>query len=361
MKAVKSIFLLVMLLGSHAAFAAMPVFGTTAESKYARELVPPKGKAIIYVYQRNEDGEGLSPTIWLNNYEIGRIIPGSFTVWQLAPGKLELRVGGVDPVSFSLTSQAGKIYLFRLSVMQTGEGPKAQLTSLPEFYRSDLALTRIIKNPRQVDTLVAQAPAEPVKAAPAPTTSPAPAIKPVIQTSPAASPRPTRNAMLEPGGFSLILKTGSLSLAKDTQTVLGTDLSFNKSASSPFAIEAYYQFESGLTVGGEYLSYKAEFTPTGSVDAHALLANVKQYFYTDSSLQPYIGAGIGVATADISGAIVGTTAGVAYQLLAGAEYRFDSIGVIGEARYLSAKTKDSSSQTVDVSGTAIFAGIVFHF
>ena len=356
--AIKYLITLGMLLASQVSFAAVPVFGTTAESKYARELVPPQGKAIVYIYQREQDGTGVSPTIWLNNYEIGRIVPGSFTVWQLAPGRLGLRVGGTDPASLSLISQAGKVYLFRLSVTQTASGPKAQLESLPGNYRGDLTTTRFIKNPRQLTAEAVQVPAKPI-------TPPVATTKPV--TKPKTKPRVERAVALEPGGMALLLKLGTLSLANDTQTILGTDRSFDKSASGPYAVEFYYQFQDSMTVGGEFLGYKATFTTTGfndthDVSVHVLLANAKQYYRTDTRLQPFIGAGVGVATTDVSGpTISGNTSGFAYQLMAGVEYRSENIGFFGEAKYVGANTKSSNDQNIDASGTGLFAGIVFHY
>ena len=354
MQGIKYLLLVAMLVTSQVTIAAPPVFGTASETKYARDLAPPKGKALIYIYQREQDGSGASPTIWLNNYEIGRIVPGSFTVWQLAPGRLNLRVGSTEPATLSVLSQAGKVYLFRLTVAQTNAGPKAQIESLPDSYRGDMAETQLIKNPRQVTAVAVQTPAKPAVSAPMATTKP--------------KPRAHQKATmaLQPGGVGIMLKLGSLSLSNQTQTILGSDRNFDKSASGPFGLEAYFQSDSGLATGGELLGYKAHFTTVGgatSGDAAVLvaLANVKQYYRTDTNLQPYIGAGLGAALTKVSGtAFTGNTAGFAYQLVGGVEYRLDTMGFFAEAKYLGAKTKDSNSQTIDVGGTGFYLGIAFH-
>jgi opacity protein-like surface antigen len=153
---------------------------------------------------------------------------------------------------------------------------------------------------------------------------------------------------------------------KDTQTILGVDRSFDKSASGIYAIEAYYQLDDGLAVGGELLGYKSQFTTpsntdTGDVTAHVLLANAKQYYRTDTRVQPFIGAGIGIATTSVSGSISGNTSGFAYQLMAGLEYRASNVGVFGEAKYVGANTKTSNGQKVDATGIGFFAGVAFHF
>lgn len=360
-KSVKYLLMLVLLVASQIAAAVEPVFGTAAESQYSREITPPAGKVIVYIYQTPADDAGVSPTIWLNNYKIGRLVPGSFTVWKISPGQLEVRVDGVDPTSLSLVSQAGKTYLFRLSFVQSALGPKVQLEGLPGSYRPDLAAIQLIKNPREVTTIAQQVHAQPAPVANAPAKTSAPAEK-------AVTDYPSETSMVpQPGGVSLMLKTGSLSMSTQNQTILGTERTFSDSASGVFAIEVDYQFDSGLIVGGELLSYKTEFTSVGltnthNVDARILLATTKQYFRTDANLQPYIGAGVGVATTDVSGpSLAGSTFGIAYQLMAGVEYRFSNIGIFAEYKYLVANTEDSNNEKVDVSSAGILAGLAIHF
>ena len=372
MKAVKFLVISVMLLMSHVVLAAVPVFGSTTESNYARQLVPPGNKAIVYIYQQN-DSSGVSPSIQINNYEIGRLVPGSFTVWKLSPGKLKIGVGGTNPTSVSIISQAGKVYLFRLSVVQTSAGPRAQLTGLPGSFRSDLATMRLIKNPRAVTSLAGRVPAKPKepvkKKKPAkratqakPVEKPRSAPRFDLSSDPASQP----DVAIAPGGIGLMLKVGALTLSEDTQTILGSARQFDESVSGPYAIEGYYQFDSGFAFGGELMGYTAVFTTAGvnqhDVDVTILFANVKNYFRVDSSLQPYIGAGIGAATTDISGPTIGgSTSGLAYQLMAGIEYRSTNIGLFGEFKYVGADTESDNNETIDVSATGILAGVSFHF
>lgn len=355
MRLFKYVILVSLLLVNQVADATAPVFGSAAQTRYARQLTPPKGKALIYIYQRKE-GEAVTPRIWLNNYEIGRIVPGSFTVWQLAPGRLELRVAGSEPAKVSLISRAGNVYLFRLSVIRTAAGIKAKIESLPRSYRNELADTRFIKNPRQV-TAAALPPVPPRTVKPEVSTATTPA-KP--------RPRPRVEAALRPGGMSLAFKTGTLSLSNQTQTILNIDRQFDKNASGIYAIEFDYQFRDGMSVGGEMLGYKMSYTTTGTsgggdVSVLGLFANTKQYYFTSSHLQPYLGIGAGIAATRVSGDINGNTAGFAYQLLAGLEYRNPSVSVFAEYKYVSVTTKSSNNQDIDASGSGIFAGVAFHF
>ena len=207
-----------------------------------------------------------------------------------------------------------------------------------------------------------------VTTSPAPTTKTAPVQESVTQAS---YDSPT---YLEAGGVGVMLKVGALTLSEETQSIrvngVDYDLIFDDSASGVFAVEVYYQFNSGLAVGGEILNYTANFTTAGigtdehDVDVLTVMGIVKQYFRPNSSLQPYLGAGLGVTSTDISGppgGIAGNTSGISYQVLAGIEYRGADIGVFGEAKYLSADTEDDNNQSIDVSGTGLFAGVAFHF
>jgi opacity protein-like surface antigen len=288
-------------------------------------------------------------------------VPGSFTVWQLAPGRLELKVAGSEPANMVLRSTAGKVYLFRLSVTHTESGTRAVIESLPESYRGELASCRLIKNPRSI-TAQERAPM-PQRQAKAPAAS-----KTKQSARREEKPRHTaRRHSPTVGGLSLQIRTGSLSLANQKQTILSQDRLFDKSASGLLGFGIDYQSSSGLSVGGEILNYKVQFVTSGLNDTHdvnvyALLANTKQYYLTDSNFQPYLGIGLGVAVTSISGpSISGNTVGFAYQLLAGMEYRHANLGFFAEARYLGASTKDSNNQKVDVSGSGIFAGVSFHY
>lgn len=366
MQGISYLLLPVILLLGQAATAAEPAFGTDAENKYTRELRPAQGKAIVYIYQRQQDGSGVSPVISLNNREIGRLLPGTFTVWQFSPGQVNVRVNADVPASQTIAVEAGKVYLFRLVVTQAQSRSVARLTALPESYRGDLAATRLIKNPQEMTAAQAALPA----AAPA---TPVIADKPVVTDTPRVEDKPAERPVrrtqvsLQPGGVGLLLKTGALTLSEDRQTILGDARVFDDSTSGLYGVEALYQFPSGVSVGGEILGFTANFVTEGSSDRHdvdvlIVFANARQYFRTDASLQPYIGAGIGVAVTDTSGpTIVGSTSGLAYQLLAGAEYRSGNFGLFAEYKYLSADTESSNNEKIDVSGSGLFAGVAFHF
>ena len=370
-KSVRFIILFAMLLMSHVVLAAIPLMGSTAESNYARQLAPLENKAIVYIYQQSNNHR-VSPPIQINNYNIGRLVPGSFTVWKLSPGKLKIGVGGTNPSSVSIISKAGKVYLFRLSIAQTSNGPSAQFTGLPGSFRSDLNSMRLIKNPRTVTSLATRNQVKPAKPVNPPKQSAPAKPKPVPEPKPAPRFDLSSDSTSEPdvpmipGGIGLLLKTGALSLSDTEQVILGTTRQYDESVSGFTAIEAYYQFDSGMAFGGEFISYSAAFTTAGvdkhEVGATILFANIKNYYRVNNSLQPFIGAGVGAAATDISGpTLSGNTTGIAYQLMAGIEYRSPSLGVFGEFKYIGADTESDNNESIDISGTGVLVGVAFHF
>jgi len=356
----------VALFASQIARAAPAVLGTTTESRYAREATPAKGKAIIYIYRRHDDPAGLSPPIWLNTFEVGRLPPGTFTAWQLSPGRLEIRTEGVAPSTLSVTSEAGKVYLIRVSVTQSAQGPSAQLARIaPESGRTDMAATQLIKNPREVSETAALVPppALPPKPAVAPRAEPPP---PPAPAKAAAEPEVPAGP-LSPGGFALLLKGGQFTLSNDSQKIGNVDRDVNDKASGVYSIEAYYQLRNGFTVGVEYMGYSTEihtpgFSDKNDVDVTGIFINGKKYFQTDSHFQPYIGAGLGGTSTDVSGPTInGSTSGFSYQVMVGAEYRGKSFGVFGEYKYINADTESDNNEKIDLSGSGFFAGISLHF
>jgi opacity protein-like surface antigen len=95
---------------------------------------------------------------------------------------------------------------------------------------------------------------------------------------------------------------------------------------------------------------------TGDMQVITVLANAKKYFRPEAIVQPYLGAGIGIAAVSMSGHLEGTTTGYAIQAMGGVAFRWQHIGIYTEAKFQANKTPD-----VDASGTGLFAGMSVHF
>jgi opacity protein-like surface antigen len=90
------------------------------------------------------------------------------------------------------------------------------------------------------------------------------------------------------------------------------------------------------------------------------MGNGKYYFRAADRFYPFVGAGIGLAYATYSGNLTGKAGGLAYQGLVGMEYRFESVGLRLEYKYLAA-TAGKSGSDVKVGGSGILAGVSFEF
>jgi opacity protein-like surface antigen len=132
-----------------------------------------------------------------------------------------------------------------------------------------------------------------------------------------------------------------------------------------FGVEAEWRNKSGFAVGGEVFSYKNDLGPTGTnpnaqQKVLAFMVNGKYYFRAASWIYPFVGAGIGVAKATYSGGLTGDATGLAYQGLAGMEFRFKSVGLYVQYKNLASKPGGTSNE-VKVGGSGILAGISISF
>ena len=183
-------------------------------------------------------------------------------------------------------------------------------------------------------------------------------------------PTPAREVSVptEPGrdwDFALIAKAGAFKMANDNQVVAGLQSTYDTTSSSVFGVEAEWRHEAGFAVGGEVFSYKNDLVTTGAIpnaqqEVLAFMVNGKYYFRAASWFYPFVGAGIGAARATYSGGLTGDATGLAYQGLAGMEFRFKPVGLYLQYKYLSSKTGDVGKE-VNVGGSGILAGVSIIF
>lgn len=166
---------------------------------------------------------------------------------------------------------------------------------------------------------------------------------------------------------ALILKTGSFSLADDTQSSAGLPLTFDENASGIFGAELEWRMASGAAFGVELLRYNNDWRSgigtSGDLDTTAFMFNGKKYFVNDRDpIRPYIGAGIGFASVDFHGP-GGSASGddLALQAMAGIDFRFNQVGLYTEVKYLSSRPEDDFGDDIDVSGIGVFGGVSVNF
>jgi len=352
-------------LGTIQVQAAVPL-ATPAQDRYAKQAVPPSGKALIYVYRLDDASPQTSPGLWLNKRDSGRLEPRTYGMWAAQPGRLEIRAGRVDAAPLTFNCQAGRIYFVKLSVN------KDRSTSLRQVSygtgRADMRQARLVLDP----ALAARAapPVKPRAPAPVPTPKAAPAKKAPAKKAPVTKKTP-EEAPAEKGqsGVTLIFKIGNFQLASDSQTILGASRSFS-AANMAYGLEGEWRLENGFAFGLELFSHTQDYTTTGSAESGDMAVtnvflNAKKYFRPGSLVQPYIGAGLGSASAKFSagtaGGITGSTGSFALQGMAGVVFRWRQVGIYSEFKYERAELEDAAGQSVDASGSGLFAGMSVHF
>jgi opacity protein-like surface antigen len=221
----------------------------------------------------------------------------------------------------------------------------------------------------------AQPPAAPIAAPPrVQQLPPAPvaAAPRVQQASPPARPAPKPvpreiATPAEPGGdwkLALSASTGAFKMAKVDQTVATRDSTFDKTSRPVFGVEAEWRSKEGFAVGGEVFYYKNSLVDVINLDSQqqviAIMANGKYYFRAADRFYPFVGAGIGLGYAVYSGNLTGSAGGPAYQGLVGIEYRFESVGLHLQYKYLAATT-GKNDKAVKVGGSGILAGVSITF
>lgn len=310
------------------ALAAIP-YASSDEDRRAKQAVPPSGKALLYIYRASDDGPRLSPVLRLNDRAVGALAEGAYLYRAIEPGQAVLRVG--DGRAVALRTQSGRIYFVRLTVRRDGGSELRHMTY--GSGRQGVHRARLMRE----------------------TTGP----------KPQAAPTPARSS------FNLILKGGSFSLGSASQDIDAADTSgatvtfqtdFTQ-AGAVFGIEAEWYDQNGWAFGGEVNVHAHDYTTLpvgvlgqGEMQVVTVLFNAKKYFRPGSVVQPFLGAGLGLASVSMSGQLEGSTAGIAAQALGGLAFRWQHVGLYTELKYQLATTAD-----VDVSGAAFLAGLGVHF
>jgi opacity protein-like surface antigen len=158
-------------------------------------------------------------------------------------------------------------------------------------------------------------------------------------------------------------------MASGSQTVAGLASTFDTTSKPVFGVEAEWRKKAGLAVGGEVFYYKNDLvTNPGTATAAnsqqqvlAVMANGKYYLRAADWFYPFAGAGIGFANAAYSGgSLTGNAGGLAYQGMAGMEFRFGPVGLQVQYKYLAATTGSSGKDT-KVGGSGVLAGVSVAF
>ena len=346
-----------LIIGTTQAQAAVRL-ATPEQDRYAKQAVPPAGKALIYVYRLGDARPRTSPVLWLNKRNSGQLEPRTYGMWAAGPGRLEVRAGRVDATPLTITCVAGRIYFVQLAVNADGS---VSLRQVPYGTgRTEMRAARLVLDP----ALAARAAAAPKPVAPVPAPAAAKA-KPAKKPSARATREAGEVAAAKgTSGVTLIAKAGSFQLVSDTQPILGVSRNFS-TANMAYGLEGEWRLENGFAFGLELFGHTQDYTTGGVASGDMTVTNVfvnaKKYFRPGAIVQPYLGAGFGTASSSFSGAITGDAGGFALQGMTGVAFRWRHFGIYTELKYERAEVEDAAGETVDVSGTGLFAGMSVQF
>lgn len=363
--AVSSAFLLAALFAS-----APPVHA----QQDAWRATPPPGKTLMFVFRNDSVAVAARVPVFVNSVRVGELANGSFVIATVNPGRILLRLGEQTAPTYAFEGAANQSYFARVAALAGVQPVRTEVRLVREAEaRPALAQSRFLG----AATVAAGAP-PPAPAAPPPRPQPpaapvaaAPRVEPPpAAAQPAARPAARETAPSAESGdqweIALIASGGTFKMANDNPTVAGLSSVFDKTSSPVLSIEAEWRSKAGFAVGGEAFYYKNDLvtTPPPAVSKQqvlAVMANGKYYLRAADWFYPFVGAGIGFADAVYSGGnLKGSAGGLAYQGLAGMEFRFGSVGLHLQYKYLAATT-GKSGNNVKVGGGGVLAGVSFLF
>lgn len=350
---------------------------TPTHAQYdVQRVTPPPGKALVFVFRKDQVPLPAPVPALVNSERLGQLTNNTFVTATINPGATRVRIGDRVQSTLDFIATPNQRYfvrvdaLYGVSIVQT----KVQLASEQEGLRA-LEQSRLVGGTLPALAVAPQPSVSPPPPAPrvAPTPPPAPPVVSsapaprIAKPAPAPAPAPKVSSPTEPdrtSEFVLILSSGTFTMSNGSQVVGGFQSSYNTASKSPLNVQLERRNKTGLSFGGEIYSYSNDIATTGGApdakqDTRLLLANAKYYFPTTGSLRPFVGAGIGYASTSYSGNLTGSATGLAYQGLAGAELRFNRMGLYLQYKYLAATV--GSSEKLEVGGSGILAGIGFIF
>ncbi len=355
------------------AFLLAALFGTAPPAHAQQDAwraTPPPGKTLMFVFRNDGVPVAARVPVFVNSVRVGELANGSFVIATVNPGRILLRLGEQTAPTYAFEGAANQSYFARAAALAGVQPVRTEVRLVREAEaRPALAQSRFLG----AATVAAGASQAPAPAAPPPRPQPpqAPvAAAPRVEPPPAARPAARETAPSAESGdqseIALIVSGGTFKMANDNPTVAGLSSIFDKTSSPVLSVEAEWRSKAGFAVGGEAFYYKNDLatTPPPAVSKQqvlAIMANGKYYFHAADWFYPFVGAGIGFADAVYSGGnLKGSGGGVAYQGLAGMEFRFGSVGLHLQYKYLAATAGKSDAQ-VKVGGGGVLAGVSFLF
>jgi opacity protein-like surface antigen len=361
----------------------------------AQVASPPPGRALVVLYRSDKQPVAGRVPVIANADRLGDIGNGEFINAVVNPGRTFLRVGDRILTTLAIQTSANQTSYVLIQAVPGLTPLRVEMREMNEASaRSVLAQSRPAAGgaaaaPPRAPVAAAPLAVAPAAAARAPAAAPpaaaAPPPRAPVGAAPAAAPPPPPAPQRRPSTVAreppppveeeeeegkwrvaVIVKTGAFQLANTSQTIAGLDTSYDKSSKPVVSLEAELRHQDGFAVGAEVLYYKNDLTASGATlqatqTVVSGMLNGKYYFEVADWFYPFVGAGVGFAGASFAGDFQGKSSGPGFQGMLGADFRFGSVGLYVEYKYLSSTTQDSANQKIKVGGSGVLAGISVAF
>lgn len=164
---------------------------------------------------------------------------------------------------------------------------------------------------------------------------------------------------------AVILKTGAYRLSHDPQNLVGPTRDLGASANTVLSLAWERRTPEQNAYGLEFTRFDNDWrnpgNESGTIDSRLLMATLKRYQEISTITYPYVGVGAGVINASASGMNFKSALGLALQVDAGIEFRWDLFGIYTEVRGLYAQAGDFWGDRFNASGIGLFAGVSLRF
>lgn len=357
----------------------------------AQVASPPPGRALIVLYRSDKQPVSAKVPVIVNADRLGNLGNGEFLSAIVNPGRTFLRVGDRILTTLAIQTSPNRSYYVLVEAVPGLTPVRVEMREMTEASaRRTLAQSRPAGAVAAVSPR-APAPAVPAPAAPAPRAAAAP-LAAAPAPRPAAPPPPPKpaappprqstigrepmaaeveeeeaEAELRKWEFALIAKTGAFKLATTSQGLGGVAATYDKSSKPVASVEAEFRHQDGFAVGAEVFYYKNDITSPGTTfqgtqTVISTTLNGKYYFGGESgTFHPFLGAGVGFAGANFGGDLQGKSSGPSFQGMLGVDFRFSSVGLYLEYKYVNTTTSDSANQKIKADGSGFLAGVSVAF
>jgi opacity protein-like surface antigen len=165
--------------------------------------------------------------------------------------------------------------------------------------------------------------------------------------------------------FVLMLKSGAIKLADETQLLDGSTRTFSDKSDRTLSLGWEVRSENNVGLGMEYITYEHDFTPlaNGYTRTQVYLFSARKYFIPSKVFHPFVGIGLGYGFSRYNNGVdIDEDWNLALQLTGGFELQFaDEFAIFLEAKGLASGTDGERANEFDFSSTGLMAGVSFIF